>query len=299
MALADESGRLRPVTVLFADISGSTRLYAERGDRVGFELTTKCLDLMTEAAVISSGRLLKRLGDGLLVVFERGENAVQAAVAMLRRLDEPGCTLKADGVRIRVGLSYGPAVVSEADVHGDVVNVAAGLVSLASADEILLSGELLKELPEAMRESSRPIDRLSVRNRPEAVAVYQYLCEREDATIQLGAPLRELLFKLEIECGDQAFQLGVDRPRLKCGRSAENDVTIDKPVVSRRHAEIAFRGDRFVLTDFSTNGTYVHPTDGSLLRVVRGERTLTGSGRITLGASDTEPALQYRLSAGT
>ena len=275
MATLEESGRLRPVTVLFADISGSTRLYAERGDRVAFELTTRCLDLLTEAAVVSSGRLLKRLGD------------------------ERGCALKGGGVRIRVGLSYGPAVVGEADVHGDVVNVAAGLVSLASADEILLSGEVVQELPEPMRESSRPIDRLSVRNRPEAVAVYQYLCEREDATIQLGAPLRELLFRLEVECGDQSFVLGADRPRLKCGRSAENDIMIDQPVVSRRHAEIAFRGDRFVLTDFSTNGTYVHPLDGSMLRVVRGGRTLTASGRITLGASDTDPALHYKMTAGT
>ena len=180
--------------------------------------------------MISSGRLLKRLGDGLLVVFERGDNAVQAAVAMLRRLDEPGCTFEG-GRRPhprRAQLRTGRRQRGGRPRRRRERRRRSG-ASLASADEILLSGELLKELPEAMRESrARSIASRSA-IAPEAVAVHRYLSRargRDD-------PARRVCPRAALQARDRgAATSGLPAGRTgrasRCGRSAENDVTIDK-----------------------------------------------------------------------
>ena len=58
-----------PVAVLFADISGSTLLYAIRGDEEAFRLSSSCLGLVQEELEACGGRIVKRLGDALLAVF--------------------------------------------------------------------------------------------------------------------------------------------------------------------------------------------------------------------------------------
>ena len=62
MADEGQDERLKPVTVLFADISGSTLMYAERGDATAFGLTSTCLNLLEEQATAVGGRVVKRLG---------------------------------------------------------------------------------------------------------------------------------------------------------------------------------------------------------------------------------------------
>jgi pSer/pThr/pTyr-binding forkhead associated (FHA) protein len=80
------------------------------------------------------------------------------------------------------------------------------------------------------------------------------------------------------------------------GRHAEHDIRIDNEAVSRHHADVALRGDRFVLVDRSTNGTYIYVDRGPVLRVVREEVALSGSGRIVPGVEPTPPIL-FRVSA--
>ena len=57
---------------------------------------------------------------------------------------------------------------------------------------------------------------------------------------------------------------------------------VDDRMASREHARIECRRDKFVLTDQSTNGTYVTKADGATY-LRREETTLTGEGKITLG----------------
>jgi adenylate cyclase len=286
---------LVPVAVLVADISGSTTMYVERGDTTAFALATSCLALLEECVRVAGGRVVKRLGDGILAVFEGAEDAMAAALAMRRALDAPTCTLGREGIRVRIGLSSGSAVVAEGDVYGDVVNIAARLVGLAGPDEIFLSGSVYEQLPADLRTSVRLIDQTLLRNRPGAVLLYQYLTAADHATLALDVRMRSSPATLEVMYGERLFVIGPERPRLRLGREPANDVSVEHGMVSRYHAEIAVRGDKFVLVDRSTNGTYVHLDGGQIVRVLREELTLSGSGRIVLGL-DSEPSIRYRIS---
>jgi adenylate cyclase len=296
MAAQQTHGQLTPLTVLFADITGSTTLYAQRGDATAFALASQCLDLAGERIAAGGGRVMKKLGDGILAVFQTPVEAVQAAAQIRQGLDDPDCTLASQGVRLRVGISCGPAVLVPDDVYGDVVNVAARLTALAGADEIFLSGKVYEALPPALRAKIRLIDQILLRNRPAPVLVYEYAREESEATVSVPVRRRASTATMELTHGDLLLVVGPERPRVTIGRHAENDIRVEHDVVSRNHAEIALRGDRFVLVDRSTNGTYVYVDNGPMLRVVREEIVLSGIGRIVIGTDGGLP-IHFRVAA--
>jgi len=296
MAGGEPTASLTPVTVLFADIVASTTLYAQRGDATAFGLASTCLDHIDRGIAAAGGRVLKRLGDGVLAVFPHPAEALRAAVAVRRALADPDATICREGVRVRFGICSGQAVLVADDVFGDVVNIAARLTSLAGSDEIFLSGKVYESLAPELRAGVRLIDQLSLRNRPGSVLVYEFVGEEPDATVSLGRRVRTATAAMEITHGDTLFVIGPERPRVTIGRHAERDIHIDHEAVSRHHADVVLRGDRFVLIDRSTNGTYVNLDGGPVLRVVREELTLAGSGRIVPGV-EPSPPIVFRVAA--
>ena len=286
---------LTTVTVLFADISGSTTLYAVRGDAVAFQITSRCLALLEQQVTAAQGRVVKRLGDAVLAVFDTAAPAVEAAVEMQRALADPDSPLRQEGLHVRVGISSGAAVLAPDDVFGDVVNVAARLVSLAGADEIVFSETVHATLPDHLRDTAHLIDHLALRNRPDPVPVYRYVWVPDNQTVMVHKKKRGGAATLELTRGEQRFAVAATSPRLTLGRAADNDLVVAEQAVSRYQAEIALRGDKFVLVDRSTNGTYVHVDGGPTFRVTREEVTLSGSGTIVPGL-ELDPPIRYRVS---
>ncbi|MGZ3670944.1 MAG: adenylate/guanylate cyclase domain-containing protein, partial [Bdellovibrionota bacterium] len=59
----------RLVTVMFADISGSTKLYETVGDKKALELIGQCMSVMLKAVETNHGRVVKTIGDEIMAVF--------------------------------------------------------------------------------------------------------------------------------------------------------------------------------------------------------------------------------------
>lgn len=71
---------------------------------------------------------------------------------------------------------------------------------------------------------------------------------------------------------------------------------------SRLHAMIELRSSKFVITDQSTNGTYIRFADGNVVRIAREELILRGSGAICLGQSFAElptDIIEFSVSSDT
>jgi class 3 adenylate cyclase len=100
------SGSPRTCTVLFVDISGSTRLYEELGDAHALTRVASCLRLLQRAADELQGRVVKSTGDGLMCAFVDADAALQAARAMhVRVLEQTG--LGGPALGIHVGCHHG------------------------------------------------------------------------------------------------------------------------------------------------------------------------------------------------
>jgi len=72
----------RQATVLFADVSGSTRLYETAGDTAALAAITLCLAAMRQATEAAGGRVVKTIGDEVMAIFPGPDAAVAAAAVM-------------------------------------------------------------------------------------------------------------------------------------------------------------------------------------------------------------------------
>jgi adenylate cyclase len=273
---------------------GSTQLYEMFGDTRAREIIASCLGVMTDVTYRHGGKLVKTIGDEVMVTFPIANAAAEAACSMQH--DVSG-QLVADGrpLAIRVGFHFGPALIEDADIFGDGVNVPARMANQAKARQILTTGATVAHLSGHLRESCRQIDLAQVRGKQERLAIYELVWESDGATfMQEPWPIeRRGGTRLMLMGGGTQLELGDAFPTLTIGRSEQNDLVVRHPVVSRLHARIDYRNGRFVLTDQSANGTFVAVDGGRTTYVHRDHYVLTGSGILGLGQGVAEARVRY------
>ena len=76
------SSSYQPRVVLFVDICGSTQLYDTMGDAVAARNVASCLATLREHVEEASGRVIQRVGDELMCLFETADAALDAARIM-------------------------------------------------------------------------------------------------------------------------------------------------------------------------------------------------------------------------
>ena len=124
------------LTVAFTDLHGFTSFTASEGDEAASRLITDHYATVEPLVRARSGRIVKRLGDGLMMTFPAPEAGVVACLEMVDHAPDP--------LQLRAGAHLGDAVVSGDDVFGHVVNVAARLTDAAKGDQVLVSDDVHK-----------------------------------------------------------------------------------------------------------------------------------------------------------
>ena len=76
----------RPVTIMFTDIKGSTTFFDMRGDLEGVTMLQRHNELVVPPIEENGGRILQRLGDGLLATFPTAAPGVKAGIEIQKRL---------------------------------------------------------------------------------------------------------------------------------------------------------------------------------------------------------------------
>ena len=158
------------VTLLFTDLVGSTELLTDLGDDAAEEVRRAHFALLRQAVSETGGREVKSLGDGLMVVFPSGVDALRCAVTMQRRIQEHNEERAGPRVAVRVGLHAGEPLREGDDFHGEAVVVASRLCNQAEGGQILTS-ELVAGLV-GSRGGFRfqPAGRLRLKGLPEPLA---------------------------------------------------------------------------------------------------------------------------------
>ena len=115
----------RNLAVLFADISGSAKLYESLGDVEALSTIERCLAIIRQACVDSGGRVVKMIGDEVMAVFPAADGAARAATDMQARISVQR-TARGAPLAIHVGFNYGPVLEEGNDVFGDCACSAGG-----------------------------------------------------------------------------------------------------------------------------------------------------------------------------
>jgi adenylate cyclase len=83
--MADEGAQ---AAVLFADVSGSTKLYETAGDQVAKAAIDQCIAIMREKTEACQGRVIKTIGDEVMASFPSSDQAADAAIQMQESITE-------------------------------------------------------------------------------------------------------------------------------------------------------------------------------------------------------------------
>jgi class 3 adenylate cyclase len=124
-------------TIVFTDIVGFTEFTATRGDAEALQLLA-AQDRLVQSALPDGARIVKEIGDGLLLWFGDPVTALHTAFALHRTFDAESSQTGLP-LWIRVGMHHGKALQRGADVIGHAVNVAARIVDVAAPGEVLVS----------------------------------------------------------------------------------------------------------------------------------------------------------------
>jgi adenylate cyclase len=127
-------GTSRPLAVVFTDLEGFTEWTAKAGDEAASRLLAEHHEVVQPLIAGRGGRLVKRLGDGLLLTFPRPEAAVLACLELVDTQPEP--------LRLRAGVHMGQVVVTRDDVIGHVVNLTARVAEAAVGSEVLATADV-------------------------------------------------------------------------------------------------------------------------------------------------------------
>jgi class 3 adenylate cyclase len=286
----------RQYAVLFADVSGSTRLYEQIGDAAALATIGRCLALAQSVAEGHGGRLVKTIGDEAMLVFDAADPAVDAAAEIQDRMTG----LPAQGgvrVSFRMGLHCGSAIERDGDLFGDSVNVAARMVALAKGGQVVLSGAAAEALSPWQRRRLREIDVLTVKGKEKDIRIFELLWqEASDEVTALATRPAVRAARLQLKLGTRELLLDESASTVTFGRDAQCDLVIADRMASRLHGRIERRRDKFVLVDQSSNGTYVTIDGEREIALRREEMILRGRGRISFGhacADDPTESLAF------
>jgi len=289
------------LSIVFADISGSTRLYETLGDGVAREIVAKCLSLMTGCVEKYDGKVIKTIGDEIMCVFPTAEQSVESAMAMQEAVTEdlpPIIPKTATAVTICVGLHHGPVILEGGDVFGDAVNVAARMAAIAKGGQILTTGDTASRLPPVLRSSTRHLDRVSVKGKSSDIELFEVVWQPDDVTrIATGFIANKTTpARLHLSYRGAEVEVTSRTGPVVIGRGRKADLIVNDSMASREHARIEYRRGKYFVVDQSTNGTYVDGDAGAAY-LRREETPLAGRGRLALGRAlaDASEIVEYEV----
>jgi class 3 adenylate cyclase len=155
--VSEAVGERRHVTVMFCDLVDSTGIAARLDAEEWRDLVGAYLNAASAAVTEMGGKVVKKLGDGLMALFgypvaqeNDAERAVRAALAIQRSLTE--LNRKNEGIgkpalAARIAIDSGPVVVdATGEVFGDVPNVAARAQALAEPGSVVVTARVQRQI---------------------------------------------------------------------------------------------------------------------------------------------------------
>lgn len=179
--MTDTALKRRQAVILISDIVGYSRMMGR--DEVG---TLTALQKHRFAVIDPTvgqfrGRIVKSMGDGLLIEFQTVRDAVACAIDIqerIRRLNSQA----GDGLEItyRIGINRGEIIVEENDIFGDGVNVVARLQEVADPEGVAVSSAVFADLEPEQQIGFTDIGAHRFKNIERPVRVYHHGLRPED-----------------------------------------------------------------------------------------------------------------------
>ncbi|MEE8505368.1 MAG: adenylate/guanylate cyclase domain-containing protein, partial [Kiloniellales bacterium] len=178
----------RLAAILAADVVGYTRLMGADETGTLRHLTELRQQALEPLIAEHRGRIVKLMGDGLLVEFASVVDAVTCAVAWQNGVAEREAAADEDKRLIfRIGINLGDVIVEGDDIFGDGVNIAARLEGQAEPGGICLSGDAYRQAKGKVGVGFEDLGEHELKNVAEPVRVYRIAGDRSSTSAASSA----------------------------------------------------------------------------------------------------------------
>jgi adenylate cyclase len=183
--MAKQRVQRRLTAIMATDVVGYSRLI--RSDEEGTLAALKALraELINPKIDEHHGRIVKLMGDGMLVEFASVVDAVRAATEMQRAVAQRNADLpQSERIEFRVGVNLGDVVIDDDDIHGDGVNVAARLEGLAEPGGVYVSAAVYEQVRDRIDVPFEDFGEQEVKNIDRPVRVWRWVRDSVASTTE-------------------------------------------------------------------------------------------------------------------
>jgi TolB-like protein/Flp pilus assembly protein TadD len=160
--------------ILAADVVGYSRLMEADEAGTYAALRARRKTVLEPLVKKHKGRIVKLMGDGVLIEFASAVSAVQCAAELQHEISALNAGLPEDRhIVLRVGVNLGDVIVEGDDIYGEGVNVAARLEGLAEPGGIYLSGDTYRQVKGKIEAGFEDLGERMVKNMAEPIRVYR------------------------------------------------------------------------------------------------------------------------------
>lgn len=194
----------RLAAILAADVAGYSQLMNTDEDATYNAWRSARNEVIDPGIKASQGRIVKHTGDGFLAEFPTVLAAVECAVEIQQKMGIRNAPLEnGRQFQFRIGINLGDIIVDNEDIHGDGVNIAARLESIAEAGGVCISTDVYRQVRNKPGFEFQDLGEHSVKNIEAPIQVYS-VCR--DPAEQNGAALSSL----DPVAPDPAFKVAGD-----------------------------------------------------------------------------------------
>jgi TolB-like protein/Flp pilus assembly protein TadD len=164
----------RLAAIAVADVVGYSRLMEmdEAGTLAALKERRKTI--VEPVVKAHGGRIVKVMGDGVLIEFTSAVNAVKAALEVQGKMVEANADLQeTNRIALRIGINLGDVIGEGSDIYGDGVNIAARLEALAEPGGICLSAKVHHEVRGKIEFTAEDMGEQTLKNIAEPVRVFK------------------------------------------------------------------------------------------------------------------------------
>ena len=172
--MADERAQRRLAAILAADVVGYGRLMEQDEAGTLAALKERRKGILKPLVEQHHGRIVKVMGDGVLVEFASPVNSIACAMELQKRMAAANDGLPEERqILLRIGINLGDVIVEGGDLYGDGVNIAARLQTEAEPGGICVSAKVRDEVGRKLAVAFEDLGARGLKNVGAPVHIYR------------------------------------------------------------------------------------------------------------------------------
>ena len=180
-----QADKRRLTAILVADVVGYSRLMGDDESGTVATLREHRTELLEPKAKQFNGRVIKLMGDGVLMEFDSVVDAVTFSVDIQGAIQERNAELPEQRkVLYRIGINIGDVIVDGDDIYGDGVNVAARLESLSETGGVCIAGNVRDQIRDKLDLNLEDLGAVEVKNIARPVSAFRVVMDSKAAALR-------------------------------------------------------------------------------------------------------------------